>query len=673
MKKLLNASVMFFLLALLLCMSVGAQENIVEHIVCAQAFDAEGYPAHSPRFSDVELLEDDVVSGLADYIEEKLPSIEVPEENFFDVVGYYYAEINLDDYYEAGGSFIYNELTLQTTLDELAYALNYKPSLFYVKSVGVYAYDSATGRFPYIRIYTSIYGDELNEQREFYCEELEKLVEMIPEELSDFEKVLWLNDYICVNYEYDTSFVIHDVYNFFKTGIGVCESYAKLFVAVMDELGIPADYCTSDVMNHMWNYVQLDGNWYHIDITWNDPVPNTIGRSLHTYFLLSDAFISNSDIHGGNVHTNFGAIYECTDTTYDAIGMDYDSAFVYKDDLWYFTAYEADNYSAYLYSTDDPYFPTLDVNNCHKIKELGIWLDGATNFYYPGSFSYPALLDEYIFFNDAESVYISDGDNVDVFFTPDFGDNLHIYAFDIKDSAGRLILSEKPDAEYMNAGKNLAFDIDTVSYLDEDGSTICDVFITPYNTVPSFLVPENPEKESDEYYSYEFSAWEADENGNFVATFDKIPINDVTIIEDSLEYYNKHEGSKIKFAFGLFKHIGHHAFDDDSVTAIILPDDVEDVQEDSFVGVPNAMIYLSRRNQKLHNSLVAFNLMQHRYLEDINFDRKIDILDFTTLVENIVHHSQSNLDFVCADIDEDNAVGLKDVRALVRTLASDNH
>ena len=41
--------------------------------------------------------------------------------------------------------------------------------------------------------------------------------------------------------------------------------------------------------NHAWNYVQLDGNWYAVDCTWDDPVSNTgwISKSSkYRYFLI---------------------------------------------------------------------------------------------------------------------------------------------------------------------------------------------------------------------------------------------------------------------------------------------------------------------------------------------------------------------------------------------------
>lgn len=61
----------------------------------------------------------------------------------------------------------------------------------------------------------------------------------------------------------------------------VCEGYARAFKVLCDEVGIPCvlvdghakNSTDSDGEAHMWNYVQMDdGNWYAVDVTWNDPV-----------------------------------------------------------------------------------------------------------------------------------------------------------------------------------------------------------------------------------------------------------------------------------------------------------------------------------------------------------------------------------------------------------------
>ena len=76
---------------------------------------------------------------------------------------------------------------------------------------------------------------------------------------------------------------------FFK-GSSVCAGYAVTYRLVLEILGI--ENCVivnnkeaSDPAYHIWNYVKLDGNWYHVDVTWNDSPSDT---ARNDYFLLTD-------------------------------------------------------------------------------------------------------------------------------------------------------------------------------------------------------------------------------------------------------------------------------------------------------------------------------------------------------------------------------------------------
>ena len=61
-------------------------------------------------------------------------------------------------------------------------------------------------------------------------------------------------------------------------GYGTCNGYA-------DAMAIFLDYKISND-EHIWNLVYLDGKWYHLDLTWDDPISETnINRD--TYFLIT--------------------------------------------------------------------------------------------------------------------------------------------------------------------------------------------------------------------------------------------------------------------------------------------------------------------------------------------------------------------------------------------------
>lgn len=56
-------------------------------------------------------------------------------------------------------------------------------------------------------------------------------------------------------------------------------------------------------MMHMWNVVRLQGKWYHVDLTWDDPLnPNTHkdqpGLVLHENFLCSTSYLKKKGYRG---------------------------------------------------------------------------------------------------------------------------------------------------------------------------------------------------------------------------------------------------------------------------------------------------------------------------------------------------------------------------------------
>ena len=64
----------------------------------------------------------------------------------------------------------------------------------------------------------------------------------------------------------------------------VCAGYARAFQYLMQQLDIPCYYCTGySGMNHAWNIVYLYGDYYNVDVTWDDTDP-----AAYDYFNRTD-------------------------------------------------------------------------------------------------------------------------------------------------------------------------------------------------------------------------------------------------------------------------------------------------------------------------------------------------------------------------------------------------
>ena len=84
------------------------------------------------------------------------------------------------------------------------------------------------------------------------------------------------------NLSYDSSISKENIYNIYGALVNrecVCEGYAKSYKFLLNKAGIDcvivigkATNSQGQTENHSWNYVELDGNWYAVDVTWDDPV-----------------------------------------------------------------------------------------------------------------------------------------------------------------------------------------------------------------------------------------------------------------------------------------------------------------------------------------------------------------------------------------------------------------
>lgn len=137
-------------------------------------------------------------------------------------------------------------------------------------------------------------GDARQAAIEEYESLMGDLYDLGSEEWSDLETVLFYHDYLAAHYAYDAELAIFDAYTFVKTGEGVCQSYALVFDALMSHFDIPCTFAQSRNLNHIWNLIFLDGEWYYVDVTWDDPMVynrgenvDRPGSAMHDYFLLS--------------------------------------------------------------------------------------------------------------------------------------------------------------------------------------------------------------------------------------------------------------------------------------------------------------------------------------------------------------------------------------------------
>lgn len=134
------------------------------------------------------------------------------------------------------------------------------------------------------------------------------LVSVTNDQMNNKEKIKAIHDYIINHTVYDQEnsnlikqnietsegLISHKASGPLISGIGLCGGYSDAMAIFLNKLGIQNYKIANDT--HVWNLVNLDGTWYHLDLTWDDPVLDTKENILiHDFFLISTEQLHQKD------------------------------------------------------------------------------------------------------------------------------------------------------------------------------------------------------------------------------------------------------------------------------------------------------------------------------------------------------------------------------------------
>jgi len=127
-----------------------------------------------------------------------------------------------------------------------------------------------------------------------------EIIASFPSGASAVDKLLAIHDYIgknCAFTDVKDSGSSQTIYGGLIEGKIQCEGYAKTMGFLCDKAGIENLLIVGEnnkQLSHAWNMVKIDGEWYNIDITWDDPTGNSDPNFvIHNYFNVTDAEILN--------------------------------------------------------------------------------------------------------------------------------------------------------------------------------------------------------------------------------------------------------------------------------------------------------------------------------------------------------------------------------------------
>ena len=114
------------------------------------------------------------------------------------------------------------------------------------------------------------------------------------------EQVKYAHDYLVSTVTYGASSIYNQsAYSAVIDKVSVCAGYSRAFQYMMQKVGIPCAYVTGsawDASNsgaHAWNLVCINGEYYAMDVTWDDPIGAAEGKFYYDYFDVTDAALAS--------------------------------------------------------------------------------------------------------------------------------------------------------------------------------------------------------------------------------------------------------------------------------------------------------------------------------------------------------------------------------------------
>lgn len=214
--------------------------------------------------------------------------------------------------------------------------------------------------------------------------QVNKAMKCVKSSMSPLEKALVLHDYLITNTQYleeKSKEYRYSEWGGFLKGRANCQGYSLAYGILMQEAGIPVRYVVSEEMLHMWNQIKIGGKWYHVDVTWDDPLDTRLKRDqyglvLHDRFLCSTQKMKEKGYYGFQAKSAKSTKYD------NKFWTEITSEIFYRSGKWlYQTSRRIEQRTSLtkgkakpLYWAGGNYFTSLDENRYYFINYNRIYL-----------------------------------------------------------------------------------------------------------------------------------------------------------------------------------------------------------------------------------------------------------------------------------------------------------
>lgn len=200
-----------------------------------------------------------------------------------------------------------DDVTMEIWAKVFGMVYNQEPQLFWLNS------KVRVGRLYFNETDT----DKIASMQKEIDKTVDKLLSDASAKSTTYEKLKVFHDYLVLNstFEKTDELVAYNgsIYNAFAKGTSgqgsiQCSGYAKAMQYLCDKAGIDCVVITGtnkEGSTHAWNKVKVEGEWYNLDCTWDDPILSTPVTTYlrYNYFLVPDEWINEKTHFNVNKRT----------------------------------------------------------------------------------------------------------------------------------------------------------------------------------------------------------------------------------------------------------------------------------------------------------------------------------------------------------------------------------
>ena len=299
---------------------------------------------------------------------EKIIESQTDQDNNYGVLHCEYSELNSDeeDIYnqmcamidDGQVEFEFKNADKDTVISAYTAVFKDHPEYFwfgrgYTCKTTTYLYSNAITLKPMI----SASFHEVNSRKLKFENAVDNILNLCEELPTIYDKVVFVHDYIVDNTNYDfevsdaitgmeiseTVFDASSAYGCLVNRSAVCSGYSAAFQLIMQRLGIPCGRVTgakTEGESHEWNYVVLDGDYYYVDVTWDDPQSTEVFTKLRSYEFFC---ITSAELQKTHTIDEDQFVPECTAVKYDY--------YIYHNQ--YFKTYDFDGFREAVKASND--------------------------------------------------------------------------------------------------------------------------------------------------------------------------------------------------------------------------------------------------------------------------------------------------------------------------------